>query len=251
MKTALSVSEQFLSIQGEGITVGVPAYFLRLRSCNLLCGGKGTEKDKQLHDGAKWRCDTIEVWLKGTEKSFDEIVKDFGGFMFLDNLNRRTHHLVITGGEPLLHEEAFTAFAAHVYAKITGSPFVEVETNGTISPDKISTSFVSQWNVSPKLSNSGMPSEKRVNELAIENFLSTGKSIFKFVVANHADLMEVIKYWVKPYGIPKEKVLLMPAGDSRETLESVSQLVANFCANEGYRFSPRLHINIWNQKTGV
>ena len=61
----LIVSEYFYSIQGEGKTMGVPSVFIRLTACNLMCGGRGTEKDFKLHNGATWRCDSIEVWRKG------------------------------------------------------------------------------------------------------------------------------------------------------------------------------------------
>lgn len=58
----LNVSEKFLSIQGEGRTTGIPAIFLRLSGCNLLC------------KSSNWICDSIEVWRKGTKTSFDAVL---------------------------------------------------------------------------------------------------------------------------------------------------------------------------------
>ena len=66
----LPIAETFYSIQGEGITTGYPSVFVRLAGCNLMCGGQGTQFDGELHDGATWRCDTIEVWMKGKMKEF-------------------------------------------------------------------------------------------------------------------------------------------------------------------------------------
>ena len=54
MMNTIRVSEYFYSIQGEGLTVGVPAVFLRLQGCNLDCGSSG----------GSWVCDTEAVWNK-------------------------------------------------------------------------------------------------------------------------------------------------------------------------------------------
>ena len=38
--TTLNLSEHFYSVQCEGASTGYPAYFIRLKGCNLMCGGK-------------------------------------------------------------------------------------------------------------------------------------------------------------------------------------------------------------------
>ena len=58
----IAVSEYFYSLQGEGITMGIPAFFIRLTGCNLMCGGKGVEKDGLMRDGATWICDTCLLY---------------------------------------------------------------------------------------------------------------------------------------------------------------------------------------------
>ena len=45
-KKDLAVSEDFYSVQGEGPTMGAPAVFLRLKGCNLTCGGVNTVQTK-------------------------------------------------------------------------------------------------------------------------------------------------------------------------------------------------------------
>lgn len=239
----LAVSEQFFSIQGEGKTIGIPAFFLRLAACNLMCGGDGTEDDGKLHNGATWRCDTIEVWRKGKKKTAEEILAGFGIQYqhFQDSA-----HLVITGGEPLIQSFALVKFLTK-----TGDMFVEVETNGTILPGPVLQVSVDQWNVSPKLSNSGMPKERRIVNEAIAFFASSRKSQFKFVVQNEADVEEAIQDFINPFGIPSSQVFLMPGADCREDLDKFSPTVAEIAKLMGYNFSTRLHIAIWNKKTGV
>ena len=65
----LNISEDFYSVQGEGYTTGVPAYFIRLKACNLMCG---RPDGSLMKDGkATWWCDTEYVWRKGSEKQFE------------------------------------------------------------------------------------------------------------------------------------------------------------------------------------
>ena len=102
MKDNLVISEKFTSIQGEGQTMGIPAIFVRLAGCNLLCKSK------------HWVCDSIEVWQKGTATDFDKVLT-------LDEVERLKDgtHLIITGGEPLLHQKKVEAYIRWFVENIT------------------------------------------------------------------------------------------------------------------------------------
>ena len=76
-------------------------------------------------------------------------------------------------------------------------------------------------------------------------------SIFKFVVSTIQDIQEIEDSFISPYHIQKSKVYLMPAAASRDELKTVSRDVIEWCKQEGYRYSTRLHIDVWDQKTGV
>jgi 7-carboxy-7-deazaguanine synthase len=237
----LPVSEVFTSIQGEGVSSGLPSIFLRLGGCNLECGGKGTIKDKQLHDGATWRCDSIEVWTKSISKNIEDIFSNDDIFNFNNG-----YRLVITGGEPLIHQEGIKALVNHLNAICHSRPFIEVETNGTIMPD-VALNYVDQWNVSPKLKNSGMPADLRINKNVLAR-LSIYYSQFKFVISSEEDLLEVINDFSF---LSKTKIVLMPAGENQEQLSITRPIVAEICKKYSLRMTDRLHITIWNQKTGV
>ena len=43
----------------------------------------------------------------------------------------------------------------------------------------------------------------------------------------------------------------MPAGSSQDELKLTAPRVAEIAKTLGLRYSPRIHIDIWNQKTGV
>ncbi len=243
MHRNLLVSEQFFSIQGEGMTTGRPANFLRLAKCNLMCGGAGTEQDGKLHHGATWRCDTIEVWQVGFLKDFAKVVADF----------EPCDRLIVTGGEPLLHDEALTEFLAYwrekYYNEFHRRPYVEVETNGTFIPSPGLLDYVDQWNVSPKLRNSGVKDRIRTNTRALQ-FLSNPDNQmlvqFKFVVTSASDLGEV-----DDFGFNPDQVWLMPGADASDPLKDLAPQVAEWAKQRRYNFSNRLHIALWNKKTGV
>jgi len=230
----LIVSEVFYSIQGEGQTVGIPAVFLRLGGCNLLC------------EGAGWRCDTIEVWQKGNSLYFQEVIENPE---WIERLKQGAH-LVITGGEPLLHQNSIVNYLKWFRGVYNFLPIIEVETNGTIIPISDMFDYVHYWNVSPKLPSSGAGSyEKRVNELAIKEILRLGKdSIFKFVISYKADWVDVSEEYDF---VPNEKIMLMPAGDTQELLNFMRPIVVDMCKQFCVQYSERLHIVIWNKKTGV
>ncbi len=229
----LIVAEVFYSIQGEGQTVGVPAVFLRLGGCNLLCKSE------------TWVCDTIEVWKKGRSRYFDQVLNISHIYMLSNGA-----HLIITGGEPLMQESSIVDFLNWFREMYKFTPIIEIETNGTIIPGKILLDKVDYWNVSPKLANSGMPYNRRVNEAACTTIQTFGRNkIFKFVVSKAEDLAFDIS---DEYGfINRENIMLMPAGDSVESLAEVRVVVVEICKGYGYRFSDRLHISLWNKKTGV
>lgn len=247
---SLSVSEHFYSIQGEGPTTGVPAVFLRLRGCNLMCGGLATVEDGLLHDGATWRCDTIEVWLDGTKMTVEQLGGVFEGRGYIDPL-RRGAHLVVTGGEPLIQQDGVSSFLEHLLDQHDLRPHVEVETNGTLEPSPGMLRRVDQWNVSPKLANSGMPEGKRVRVDALAALIRSGRTFFKFVVATEADVQEAVDTFVRPFALPVDRVYLMPAAETREELDRIFPIVAELAKQRGYRAGNRMHLQLWDKKTGV
>ena len=244
----ITVSEHFYSIQGEGKTMGKPSVFLRLTACNLMCGGRGTEKDFKLHNEATWRCDTIEVWRQGTSYEVKEFVN-----IFIDNYSShfiKGAHLIITDGEPLLQFVALESFIELLEQQLGFKPFIEIETNGTLTPKGKLFNFIDLINCSPKLSNSGEIESKRLKINVLQFYTLTPKSIFKFVVSRNEDIKE-IKDIIKKTNISSEKIYLMPSAKDKKELEKNTKIVTELCLDNGYNFSTRLQIIIWNETTGV
>lgn len=247
----LAVCELFYSLQGEGRTVGVPAVFLRLAGCNMMCGGKGTERDGLLHDGATWRCDTIEVWMKGFSLTFEELTtKLIETDNALEKLKQGAH-LVITGGEPLMQQQQLLQFLEHLEQTHGLTPIIEIETNASVMPLASLDARVSYWNTSPKLINSGVSTNLRIRPECLAWFNNSDKTIFKFVVSALSDWEEIVLDFISTGYIAKNKIMLMPAASDRTTLLNLMPVVAQCCIQNNLRMGTRLHIEIWNQKTGV
>jgi organic radical activating enzyme len=227
----LIISELFYSIQGEGQTMGFPSVFLRLAGCNILCKGKG------------WICDSIEVWKKGTKTPFEEVFSSDLIYRLEDGA-----HLVITGGEPLLHQNKIIQFLNWFKEKYTWIPIVEIETNGTIIPKQELIELVNYWNCSPKLSTSGETRKRRYNEIALKTIQAQKNSIFKFVISQKEDVVEILNEFSI---LDMKKVVLMPSGDSQKLLNGTREMVLEQCINLNLRYCDRLHIVAWNKKTGV
>ena len=227
----LIISEQFYSLQGEGQTMGVPSIFIRLAGCNLLC--------KSDH----WVCDSIEVWKKGIKTEFQDVLDQD----MIKRLEEGTH-LIFTGGEPMLHQTAILNFLKWFKKKYHFKPIVEIETNGTRIIDHDLFKLIDFINCSPKLENSGEPIFRRFNEQSLTQISNHIKSIFKFVISHENDIDEIIKDF---NCIDLNKVVLMPAGEDQDQLNETRMMVVNKCLEMGWKYCDRLHIIIWNKKTGV
>ncbi len=232
----IKVSEHFYSIQGEGISCGVPAVFLRLSGCALDC---------------VW-CDTAEVWKKGEFYEDWELSAIFKAAGYFDALAKGAH-LVITGGDPLIQQRALVEWFEFLIKKEKLSPrnwFIEVETEGVLQPMMQFADYVRQWNVSPKLANSGMSLEKR-RKLPVLNWHNQWNSIFKFPVRYDTDDLAEVFDLIRFVDIPRERVWLMPVCATREDFIKESGAVIDWCKQYGFNFSSRLHLVVWNKACGV
>lgn len=239
----LAVSEVFYSIQGEGKTVGVPSVFVRLGGCNLMCGGMGTQFDGELHNEAEWRCDTVEVWMNAQAKEVEDVLPD-------DCVEaiRNDAHIILTGGEPTMQQGALENFIRYIKHNINPNAYFEVETNGTIMPSEYMFDQIHLWNCSPKLRNSGMDNAMTFKPEVIQA-LNNKNTIFKFVVNGEKEWQEIQKDYMPI--VDKDKVYLMPAGENQELLNETKERVVELAKENYLNFTTRLHIEIWNKKTGV
>jgi len=227
----VKISEIFYSVQGEGILAGVPSVFLRTSGCNLRC---------------TW-CDTpYTSWNpEGDDLALDTILADVRG--------HGSRHVVVTGGEPLIQQEIvqLTQGLKDLDLHIT------IETAGTVY-QPVTCDLMS---ISPKLANS-TPTQRddgrwaaqhdrlRYQPEALKKLMAEYPYQLKFVVSDPDDLTE-IEAILKETNADRSRVLLMPEGTSSEALSERARWLVEICKREGFRYGPRLHIDIYGNQRGV
>lgn len=232
----LVVSEVFgPTFQGEGPSLGRRAAFVRLGRCNLDCG-RG--------DGATWACDTPYTWDWDRHDPAIELERLTVGEVVRRVEAMGVERLVITGGEPLLQQRRLVPL---LDAAGERGWAVEIETNGTLVPDPQVVDRVERFNVSPKLSGSGVPASRALLAEPLGALARSGRAAFKFVVARPADLDEVATV-VEELGL--EPVWIMPAGTTPDEVLSVTRSVADEVLARGWHLTTRLHVLLWGDERG-
>jgi 7-carboxy-7-deazaguanine synthase len=207
---------------------------VRTSGCNLRCN---------------W-CDTpYASWSpEGTPRSIEEIVAEVK--------QHPARHVVITGGEPMIAKDIRELAAT---LKALGY-HLTIETAATVAPEGIACDLAS---LSPKLKNSA-PDDRlsatwrekhhalRWQPAVVQAWLATYGYQLKFVVSEEADVNE-IESMLAQLGreIPRAKVLLMPEGTTVEALRAKAGWLGELCKARGYRYAPRLHVELYGNKRGT
>lgn len=236
----MRISEIFHSIQGEGLLLGVPSVFVRTSGCNLRC---------------RW-CDTpYASWNpEGNEMSLEEILLRIRGY--------DCHHVVLTGGEPMV-ASGLRELAAALRAE---GKHITIETAATVTPHADGRAIpFDLGSLSPKLANSTPDAEiagpwrerhekTRMRPELIRQWLEAGPCQLKFVVSQVEDLPEIEELLNEVgavAGFTKDRVLLMPEGTDVETLRERGPLLAEICLEHGFRFAPRIHVELFGNTRGT
>ena len=277
MKDKLLISSDFYSVQGEGVSSGIPSYFVRLGNCNLTCGmsraftnkllkeasladGEIFKGDLELEGKATWTCDSTSQWLwRGEEKDFQYLIDQWKEQGIYEQIRNGTIHIIWTGGEPTIkgHQEAIVNFYKYwistepLSIPATISSYAEIETNGTVNINSDLFQIIKQINCSPKLSNSGMTEKQRINPDAIKRIMEHSNYQFKFVISNEEDVQELLRDFVVPFSIPLKNVVCMPGLDDQDDFHERTNFVLEMDKKYKFRGLTRLHISAWNKTLNV
>ncbi|MFQ3592485.1 MAG: 7-carboxy-7-deazaguanine synthase QueE [Gemmataceae bacterium] len=225
-------AELFYSIQGEGLLAGVPSAFVRTTGCPLRCVWCDSPHTSWQPEGENWTLDAVLAQLQAWP----------------------TRHVVVTGGEPvvaagieelcqLLHESGY---------------HITVET-AAIAFKPLACDLAS---LSPKLSNSTphqreggryalQHDQRRLRPEVIRAFMEHTAYQLKFVVDQPSDLAEILALLEQLPPVPPDRVLLMPQGITSAELYQRGPWVAELCKQHGFRYCPRLHIELYGNTRGT
>ena len=228
----MKISEIFYSIQGEGMLAGVPSVFIRTSGCNLRC---------------TW-CDTPYTSWK------PEGYQMMYGPMLTEIRRHWCGHVVLTGGEPMILPDIIelTEKIKEIDQHIT------IETAGTMY-QKVICDLMS---ISPKLSNStpydreeGIYAEKHEAAPLSAGSLET----IDLGIQLSAKVRDLLSG--RCPGSPRDgRRTRRRAGPrstdagrhhTREVVNERARWLVEVCKDFGYRYCPRLHIDIWGNKRGV
>ena len=205
----------------------MPSVFVRTSGCNLRC---------------VW-CDTpYTSWHpEGVEMPIDQIVSEA--------VLHRARHVVVTGGEPMIAPQI-----VELTERLRESGLhITIETAGTVF-HPVACDLMS---ISPKLSNSTPDGSwqtrhdrLRIQPEVLRQLVSTYDYQLKFVMARPEDVFE-IRDVVKLAGADVGKVILMPEGVEPGILRERGLWLAEICKLEGFRYSPRLHVDLYGNRRGI
>jgi organic radical activating enzyme len=175
-------------------------------------------------------------------------------------------HLVITGGEPLLGwQRAYAELLSH--ERMRDLKNITFETNGTQELHKDFRHFLLDWtlnskfgkkgasaltfSVSAKLSASGEKWEEAIRSDIVMSYAEIGHTYLKFVVETDEHIREAIRATDEFRGAGfTGPVYLMPQGGVVEPYDANKLRIANICCEQGWNYSPRLHVDLWGNGWG-
>lgn len=166
-----------------------------------------------------------------------------------------TRFVVLTGGEPLLQNDI-----VELTRRLRDDGrHITIETAATIYKPVM----CDLASLSPKLANStplardgGKYAEAherdRFQPNVIEAFIRTAPDFqLKFVVEHEQDVEEIDRMLQRLPNVPPENVLLMPEGTEASLLLQRGRWVAEICKSRGFRYCPRLHVELFGCRRGV
>lgn len=227
----LRVAEIFRSLQGEGLFAGTTSLFLRTTGCNLRC----------------WFCDTpYTSWEpEGHQRPWHDVLEEL--------LGDGCEHVVITGGEPLLQPD-LVPLTRELRA---AGRVITIETAGTVYRPVVA----DLMSISPKLSNSDPSADhsarwaarhasRRIDRPVLQRLIAEYPAQLKFVIDRPSDIAELETFLEAPPPLPRDAVWVMPQARTNDEILAKAEWLQAAAEAHGFRYSSRLHIEMFGNVRG-
>lgn len=285
----IKVAELFYSLQGEGQYLGTPSVFLRVFGCNFKCAGFGmprgqlSEERLAINPDDYTNYDSLPLVHTGCDSyaSWDPRFKHLSPMMEIAEIVDKMQellpggtfgpdkHLILTGGEPLLGwQKAYTELFEEIGKRDMNLTHITFETNGTQELKQgLKDWFVSNdyfpwlditYSVSSKLPSSGEAFEEAIKPEIIKDYYEQSSLLyFKWVVSNqddYEDVQRAIDTYTSVLGpdiMSNIPIYLMPAGGTTMVYNDNEKWVAELAMKHGWRYTPRLQVQLWKNQWGT
>jgi 6-pyruvoyltetrahydropterin 2'-reductase len=277
----IKIAELFYSLQGEGQYIGTPSVFLRVFGCNFTCAGfsmprgevssereRINPKDYTSYDDlplVHTGCDSYASW----DVRFKHLSPVLTVGAIVDRIQQllpggkfgNDKHLILTGGEPLLGwQRSYIELFEEIRSRKMNLTHITFETNGTqhLQEDLkvyLRDNFDVTFSVSSKLPSSGEKWEEAILPDVIAGYMDVGDLVyFKWVVSNQDDYDDVVRAvdtYSRILDIDEVPVYLMPAGGTTMHYDNNEKWVAELAMKNGWRYTPRLQVQLWKNAWGT
>ena len=219
-------------------------------------------------------CDASASWAarykhlidwKGVDEISEEIINFVPGKKWVTESGQDVH-FIITGGEPMLWQRETQHLLRQPAFKDLKNLTIETTCTqlfkagfdkflqGLVAGDYTKEPVHITWSTSPKLSISGEKWDKAIKPEVARQYKDIPNShlYFKFVVQDEQDLAEVDKAreeYAKA-GVEAD-IYLMAVGATQEGQAKTAKQVADIAMKNGYKYSPRLHVDLFGNKWGT
>jgi 7-carboxy-7-deazaguanine synthase len=267
------------TLQGEGKLSGVPALFIRTSGCNLRCTWISPQGELSVCDTPYASHYPGDVEARETSEIVSTVRNNLGSI----------RHIVISGGEPTLQPGPLSELAKGLKKEL--DIHITIETNGVLFiPElvkyvdffSISPKLKSSEPDKKKNKLMELPVEEnyirdhrkfRINIDTLQKYINACMNLgtyygerpgseptrkpnkdfqLKFVISEEGDMEEIQKDFLDHLSfVYPDDVILMPVGGTPELLQKTSHLAVRLAIQNGFRYSPRLQIDLWGDTAGT
>ena len=219
-------------------------------------------------------CDASASWASRYKHlvswdGIDKIAKDVTAYTPQNKWtcdNGQDVHFIITGGEPMLWQRETQQLLRQT--EFNDLKNLTIETNctqpfkenfdkflhGLVAGDYTKEPVHITWSTSPKLSISGEKWERAIRPDVAKQYASIPNThlYYKFVVQDEQDLDEVNRARDEYQKADVDAdIYLMPMGATQEGQAKTAGQVAEMAMKHGFKYSPRLHVDLFGNKWGT